>query len=129
MSLGSYSKSLIWLSFGFPFFMFDISVEFKLGLIGGFSVNYGDFVWRENGLNFPFPNFQNFPFQTVKISLSKLSKFPFPNCQNFPFQTVKIFLIQTVKIFHYQTVKISLFKLSKFLFPNCQNSQVLIIII
>ncbi len=38
--------------------------------------------------NFPFPNRQNFPFQTVEISLSKLSKFPFPNCQNFPFCTV-----------------------------------------
>jgi hypothetical protein len=25
--------------------------------------------------NFPFPNYQNFPFQTIKIFLSKLSKF------------------------------------------------------
>ncbi len=41
---------------------------------------------------FSFPNCQNLPFQTVKISFSKLSKFPFPNCQNFPFQTVKIFI-------------------------------------
>ncbi len=45
----------------------------------------------------PFPNCQNFPFQTVKISLFKLSKFPFPNCQNFPFQTVKISLFKTVQ--------------------------------
>jgi hypothetical protein len=58
-------------------------------------------------LEFPisFSNCQNFPFQTVKISLSKLSKFPFQNCQNFPLNTVKI----------------SLSKLSKFPFPNCQN--------
>jgi hypothetical protein len=76
-----------------------------------------------NCQNFPFLNcqnftFQTFPFQTVKISLFKmskfsfsklskfhfsncqnfpfqLSKFPFPNCQNFPFQTIKIFLFQT----------------------------------
>jgi hypothetical protein len=31
-------------------------------------------------------------FQPVKISLSNLSKYAFSNCQNFPFQTVKIFL-------------------------------------
>jgi hypothetical protein len=42
---------------------------------------------------FSISNCQNFPFQTVKISLYKLSKFPFTNCQNFPFQTVKIFLV------------------------------------
>jgi hypothetical protein len=91
-----------------------------------------------------FPNCQNFPFQTVKISLLKLSKFLFSNCQNFPFQTVKFslfklskfpfsklskflfsncqnFSFQTVKISLFKTVKISLFKLSKFLFSNCQN--------
>jgi hypothetical protein len=88
---------------------------------------------------------QKIPFQTVKISFSKLSKFLFPNCQNFPLQTVKIFLfqtvkisfsklskflfpncqnfpLQTVKIFLFQNVKISLFKLSKFSFPNCQKN-------
>jgi hypothetical protein len=58
-------------------------------------------------------NCQNFPFQTVKILLSKLSKISFPNCQKFPFQTVKIFLFKTVKIFF--------FKLSKFTFPHSQN--------
>jgi hypothetical protein len=51
---------------------------------------------------FPFPNCQNVPFQTFKISFSKLSKCPFLNCQNFPFQTVKNFLS----------------KLSKFPFPK-----------
>ncbi len=47
---------------------------------------------------FPFPNCQNFLFQTVKISLSKLSKFLFSNCQNFSFQTVKISLSKLSKI-------------------------------
>jgi hypothetical protein len=77
---------------------------------------------------FPFPNCQNFPFQTVKISFCKLSKFPFPNCQNFLFQAVKISLSKLSKFpfancqnFPFQTVKISLFKLSKFPFANCQN--------
>ncbi len=32
-----------------------------------------------------YKNCQNFPFQTVKISLFKLSNFPFSNCQKFPF--------------------------------------------
>ncbi len=71
-----------------------------------------------------------FPFQTVKISLSKLSKFPFPNCQNFPFQTVKISILKLSKFpfsicqnFHFQTVKISISKLSKLPFPNCQNTN------
>jgi hypothetical protein len=62
---------------------------------------------------FSFSNCQNFPFQTVKISLFKLSKFPFYNSQNFPFANCQNFL--------FQTVKISLFKLSKFPFSNCQN--------
>jgi hypothetical protein len=45
-----------------------------------------EFPWNKtffqilsNYQNFDFPNCQNFPFQTVKISFSKLSKFPFPN--------------------------------------------------
>jgi hypothetical protein len=74
-----------------------------------------------------FPNCQNFPFQTVKVSLSKLSNFHFPNCQIFTFQTVKFslsklsnFHFPNCQIFTFQTVKFSLFKLSKFPFPNCQ---------
>jgi hypothetical protein len=54
---------------------------------------------------FSFSNCQNFPFQTVKIFLFKLSKFSFSNCQIFPFQTVKISLFQLSK-FPFQTVKV-----------------------
>jgi hypothetical protein len=68
-------------------------------------VGYSWLAFYKKLSKFPFPNCQNFLFQTVKISLFKLSKFPFSNCQNFPFQTVKI----------------SLSKLSKYPFPNCQN--------
>ncbi len=84
--------------------------------------NYQYFHFRtvKTVQNFPFPNCQNFTFQTVKISLIKLSKFPLSNCQNFPYQIVKISLFKLSKFplsncqnFPYQTVKISLFKLSK----------------
>ncbi len=75
-----------------------------------------------------FPNCQNFPFQTVKISLFKLSKFPFPNCQNYPFQTVKNFLSKLSKLpfpncqnYPFQTVNISLFKTNKFCYPNLRQ--------
>jgi hypothetical protein len=57
---------------------------------------------------FPFPNCQNFHFQTVKISISKMSKFP--NCQNF--------LFQTVKISPSKLSKFSFLKLSNFPIPN-----------
>ncbi len=53
----------------------------------------------------PFSNRQNFPFQTLKIFLIKLSKFPIPNCQNFPFQTVKIFLSKLSKLFILNFIK------------------------
>ncbi len=94
------------------------------------------FIWLPSDLicfrklsNFPFPNCQNFSFQTVKISLFKLSKFYFSNCQNFPFQTVKISLFKTVKISLFKLSKFSfsklsknfLFKLSKIHFSNCQK--------
>ncbi len=44
----------------------------------------------------PFSNCQNFPFQTVKISLFKLSKFPFPNCQNFLFKLSKFSIFREI---------------------------------
>jgi hypothetical protein len=49
--------------------------------------------------------FADWLFQTVNISLYKLSKFPFLNCQNFLFKLSKF----------------PFFKLSKFPFSNCQN--------
>jgi hypothetical protein len=77
---------------------------------------------------FPFSNCQILTFQTVKFPFFELSKFPFSNCQNLTFQTVKIYLSKLSKFtfpncqnFPFQTVKISLFKLSKFPFSNCQN--------
>jgi hypothetical protein len=60
-------------------------------------------------------------FQTVKISLFKLSKFPFSNCQNFPFQNCQNFPFQTVKISLFKLSKFPFSKLSKFPFSNCQN--------
>jgi hypothetical protein len=76
------------------------------------------------------PNCQNFLFQTVKISYSKLSKFPIANCQNFLFQTVKISFFKLSKFpfpnsqnFLFQTVKISFFKLSKFPFPKSMKKN------
>jgi hypothetical protein len=98
-------------------------------------------LWRHNirrskvarnftKLKFIFKRWRNdnFPFKTVKISLSKLSKFLIQNCRNFRLQTVKIslsklskFLFQNCQNFHIQTVKISHSKLSKFPFLNCQN--------
>ncbi len=66
------------------------------------------------------PLSMKFPFQTVKISLSKLSKSPFQNCQNFLFKLSK-FSFPNCQNFPFKTVKISLFKLSKFPFPNCRN--------
>jgi hypothetical protein len=70
---------------------------------------------------FSFSNCQNFPFQTVKIFVFKLSQFSFSNCQNFPFQTVKNFPFQNCQNFPFQTVKIFLSKTVKISIPNCQN--------
>jgi hypothetical protein len=87
-------------------------IYFKTLFFGGFFLMRCRF-WPKIG-------HLNFPFQTVKISLFKLSKFPFSNCQNFSFQTVKI-SFSNCQNFSFQTVKNFLFKLSKFPFSNCQN--------
>jgi hypothetical protein len=86
---------------------------------------------------FSFSNCQNFPFQTVKIFLfklskfsfsncqnflSKLSKFSFSNCQNFPFQTVRIFIFKLSK-FPFQTVKIFLIGMNPIQQKRRQISQ------
>ncbi len=121
------------------YFLCDFSFFFNVYLNLNFPVFFCFERIIRNCVMFPrktkIKNCQNFTFQTVKISLAKLSKISYQNCQNFPFQTVKIslfklsnFPFQTVKIslfklsnFPFQTVKISLSKLSKFTFSNCQN--------
>ncbi len=71
-----------------------------------FSVDNFSWGCKPNCHNFPFPNWQNFLFQTVKISFFKLSKFRFLNCQNFHFQMSK-FSFSKLSIFSFS-------KLSKF---------------
>jgi hypothetical protein len=64
-----------------------------------------EFTVSQKLSKFSFPNYQNFPlqtvkifiFQTVKIFLFKLSKFNVQTVKSILFQTVKIFLFQTVK--------------------------------
>ncbi len=67
-------------------------------------------------------NCQNFPFQTVKIFLCKLSKFSFSNCQNFPFQLSK-FSFPNCQNFPFQTVKIFLFRLYEKNYLLCRGSK------
>ncbi len=55
------------------------------------------------------------------IFSSKLSKISISNCQNFPFQTVKISFSKLLKFSFSKLSKISFPNCQNFPFPNCQN--------